>query len=101
MRERSPRAERHAPREVRPSLDLSNVGKLAPYCYHIRIGINFSVVHDSGKLLKGCFRVSDMPVTFLAEAARTRRDRLLGRLGYRVLRLEAALVEQQPELAAI
>jgi cytochrome c biogenesis protein CcmG/thiol:disulfide interchange protein DsbE len=36
-------------------------------------GLTFFVVHDPGKVLKGRFRVSDMPVTFLADGSGTVR----------------------------
>jgi cytochrome c biogenesis protein CcmG/thiol:disulfide interchange protein DsbE len=36
-------------------------------------GLTFPIVHDIGKALKGRFRVSDMPMTFVADASGTVR----------------------------
>lgn len=52
-------------------------------------GLTFPVVHDAGNALSGRFRVSDMPVTFVAD--RYGRIRWVGGPGQTEAQLEAAV----------
>lgn len=52
-------------------------------------GLTFPVVHDTGNALSGRFRVSDMPITFVAD--RRGRIRWVGGPGQTEAQLEAAV----------